>query len=276
VSDGSGIGISVGEYCQVLRATVSGNDTGGIFANNHCTISDCQATGNASQGIRTGSHCQVIGSTASGNTNAGIFTGSYSTVFRCNAVTNGGNGLQVGTGSKIGDCLSVLNRGHGVVLETFCTVQDSTSRMNSQNGVSSGGSGANTVRNCHVVDNGQHGVDLGSCCNVVNGCNISLNDWDGIQVDNDSHVAGNVINFNTTGTNSGAAIRLSSNGNRVEDNTFSGNDVGILSLGNSFIIRNHARNNVTNYHFVVTQNAGPIITSTGTITTNNPWANFSY
>jgi len=32
---------------------------------------------------------------------------------------------------------------------------------------------------------------------------------------------------------------------------------------------------LTNYHFVASQNAGPIITSLGTITTN-PWANFSY
>ena len=275
VTGGSGAGINTGNYCQVLRCTVSGNTNAGIFAGDYCTISECHASGNANNGIRTGDHGQVIGSTASGNTNAGILTGTYATVFRCYASTNGGNGVQVTTGSKISECSSVLNRGHGIVLVNYGTVQDSTAKGNALNGIDSGGAGANAVRNCLASDNGGNGIDLGSCCNVVADCLVALNDREGILVDNDSRIVGNMVHSNTSATNNGAGIRLSFNGNHVEDNTTWNNDVGILSSGASFIIRNTARQNGTNYHFVGAQNAGPIV-GAGTITTNNPWANFSY
>ena len=67
-------------------------------------------------------------------------------------------------------------------------------------------------------------------------------------------------------------------GTRVENNNVSGNDYGISVSGDgNFIVRNSAHGNFTsNYNIGGTQTIGPIVSTTGVITTNNPWANFSY
>lgn len=273
----NGTGIRVGEHCHVRRTIASSNSFVGIIASVASTISECYAAANGSEGLRAGSSSQILDSTASVNGTTGILVGDNCSVSRCHTSANSGDGLRVGNGSKIVDCTSVGNRGNGVSLNTICAIDDSVVKDNLLSGIVAG-NGGHSVRNCVVEGNSQHGVRLGACCNIVAGCNIIQNDWDGIALASLCHVSGNVVHFNSLGTNNGAGIRLSGGDNRVEDNTIGNNDVGILttvgSIGN-FIIRNHARLNGTNYHFIATQNAGPIV-GPGTITTNNPWANFSF
>jgi hypothetical protein len=56
------------------------------------------------------------------------------------------------------------------------------------------------------------------------------------------------------------------------------NDFGIVvSSTNNFIIKNVARGNATNFSIASGNRVGPVDTgSSGTITNNNPWANFVY
>jgi hypothetical protein len=276
-------GIGVGDNCQIIDSIIVGNTNAGILAGQNCTISGCQVNANT-QGIRAGSNCQIINSTASGNTNLGIGVGDHSTISRCETVGNGGDGLQVGAGGRIVECTSAQNRGHGVFLaRTGSAVYASLIKNNFLSGISSElaspevpNSGVYILEDCVVRDNLRHGIHLTFCCNTVTGCSVMGNGWDGIRIDNRSHVSGNLAHLNGTATNNGAGIRLTSTESRVEDNTINGNAVGIAADGGAnFIIRNHAVANGTNYHNVGAQNAGPII-GPGAITTNNPWANFSY
>jgi hypothetical protein len=53
------------------------------------------------------------------------------------------------------------------------------------------------------------------------------------------------------------------------------NDIGIATAGGCFVVQNSAAGNLST-DYSVSGTVGPIIISTGTITTTNPWANFSY
>ena len=75
----------------------------------------------------------------------------------------------------------------------------------------------------------------------------------------------------------GAGIWVVSSRNRIEANNVHDNDRGIdVDANNNFIIKNNASGNGSNYPIVAGNTVGPITAGGGTITTTNPWANFSY
>jgi len=84
---------------------------------------------------------------------------------------------------------------------------------------------------------------------------------------------------NITGQAGKHGIYIVGLGNRIEDNHVArcqGTGIRTETSGN-VIIRNTARSNATNYHFVGSQIAGPIITGVSPITDSvSPWANFAW
>ncbi len=80
----------------------------------------------------------------------------------------------------------------------------------------------------------------------------------------------------------GIHVNASASANRIEANHVTDNVLnGILvdsGSTNNVIIRNTVSGSgAGNYGAIPAGNAfGPIVTATGMITTNNPWANFSY
>src|SRR5258705_1663286 len=109
-----------------------------------------------------------------------------------------------------------------------------------------------TIQNCTVAENGNDGIRLYDRCLAIN---------------------------NFISGNASYGIFVSFNNNQIESNQLQANgNYGIYNTGaNTLIIKNTARGHTsTNYSFSAFPIFGPIISTTGTITTNNPWANFSY
>mgnify|MGYP000878602222 CR=1 FL=1 len=98
-----------------------------------------------------------------------------------------------------------------------------------------------------------------------------------------NQVIGNTFqNNNTTNSATHASIRIQDANNRIENNHISGSGAagaGIwctASYSGNVIIRNTVLGGGgTDYTINGSQFVGPIITTTGTITNLNPWANFS-
>ena len=179
--------------------------------------------------------------------------GSVERVTVYNGITSNGHGIKVGTGGVVANCVAERNAGHGVLAGDRALVRDSVARFNNLDGIRSEGSGSfasMTVRNCTVSDNGANGITASWSSQIV-----------------DNHCRDNKVVFLLLGSD-----------NRIENNTVIDNARGIdTNQGGNFIVRNTAANNTTlNYDLAGTNTVGPIITATGTIATNSPWANFSY
>ena len=141
--------------------------------------------------------------------------------------------------------------------------------------------GFGVVRNCNCQNN-YSGIVIMS--GTVSGCTADNNSNSGIVIEgNGSKVIGNTCignNKTTTGLVAGILIYGSSN-NRIEDNYVAAcGYAGIQVNGggtNNLIIKNSVfGSGANNYIIPASQIVGPLITTSGTITNLNPWANFSF
>jgi parallel beta-helix repeat protein len=159
--------------------------------------------------------------------------------------------------------------------------------------------GAATIRDCTFVNNG-----YGITCNsqksssgcLITGCTIS-DGTTGIYCAGSGIISGCVANnciyfgigvnnaqgflvSGCTANTNGVNIYVNGSQNRIEDNhVTTGGGFGIEVLGgtNNIIIRNSVvGGGGNNYNLTGTQIVGPLITTAGTITSANPWANFSF
>jgi parallel beta-helix repeat protein len=128
-----------------------------------------------------------------------------------------------------------------------------------------------------TFNNGNNGVSCGGS-GIISGCAANNNALYGIIINSgeDMLVSG------CTAYNNGFGIAINGARNRVEDNHIvigSGGGTGIYVDGTGYTNNLIIRNSVTggnNYAISGTQIIGPIVTTTGTITNSNPWANFSF
>lgn len=174
------------------------------------------------------------------------------------AIRNGSSGFGVGAGSLVLECIAVSNKFDGIVVNGGCVIRDSTARSNGRSGIS---------------------LSQGD---AVSGCNASGNSGDGITL--------SIRCFafqNTCDNNGGSGISTGFYDNRIEGNSLTTNAVNGVKAGpgggNNLIIKNCARDNIAgNYSFVGSPGTifGPtnnlFDATTGLITNQNPWANFSY
>ena len=136
------------------------------------------------------------------------------------------------------------------------------------------------AQNCHIANNGNLGIYVAP--GTVSGCWIQNSGHSGIYVNLPGcQVIGNTcIGNNTSFSTSDAGIYVNDSNNRIEDNHvtssgFSGIRVNGLYSGN-IVVKNSVSGSSIDFNISGNQIVGPFITTFGTITNSNPWANFSY
>lgn len=300
-----GVAIKVGSM-RGIHALSNGHSSGGDgiwFGSQNVSVEDCHAHDNADDGLRVGINATVVGCTARQNGDDGIDLGAGSTIRDCAATVNDGHGIRVssqstvsgcsgssndldgincGVGVTVTDCVADFNRGSGIVALLHSTLRGNTSWQNDIDGFSAG-EGC-TISECTAGANGR-GIVFGDNSKVT-GCTASENSVDGLlTTGRGSQIVGNVV-----GGNPGVGITLgtASIRNRVEDNHFHGNGIGLLVAGTTnLIFGNTATANSTNYVITTNNRVGPIVippnsaavngnTGGSGMGTTNPWANFSF
>ena len=137
------------------------------------------------------------------------------------------------------------------------------------------------VRDC-VVEFNQFGIYVAP--GKVIDCLVETNAQSGIYVDaSGCRISGNTCLGNNFNASTGdAGIFLNASNNRVEDNHVAGSGFAGIQVASgaptrNLIIRNSVYGNSANNYLTPGQQiVGPLITTTGTITNSNPWANFSF
>lgn len=244
------------------RLTVSANGARGIYTEADSTVRDCLCFSNHSDGIYDEGGL-ISGCLARQNGGDGIYGGRDCSIVACSVVANAMFGIVSGDGSGISHCTAGGNGTDGIKTGNGSTVSDCTAESNTNNGIVVADD--STVRDCTSSRNGYSGIVSGSRCQILNN-NSSLN---GIPA------------------SASSGIYLNGNYNRVEgNNVVSNNFAGIFSsvftggpdsiFHHNLIVRNSAHGNAVDFQVDSTDTYGPIVTGAGVITTNNPWANFSF
>ena len=284
-----------GEFSELQ---VSQNGNAGLSCGTASLLNRCLAFTNGGSGISASDNSRVVDCLAYRNTGIGFSLGNACSIRGCAAELNGGNGIQCGYPSVVADCAVLGNGGIGINASGAAAISSCTARNNLSDGFAVGP--GSTVTASSACANGNwgfnlvSGIQISSCAAYVNTnggfycggygqishCTASANLSHGIQTGINTFVLENQCTYNGNGTAIGAGIYVDFGTCRIEGNNLTGNHQGILctnaSAVNNFIIRNSATGNTTNYQISGTQIIGPIVTATGTITTNNPWANFSF
>jgi parallel beta-helix repeat protein len=259
-----GAGISTGDSCAIENCVAYFNGlvatpAPGIIAGNTCTITGCTSRENKGNGIQTGVGAQVAHSVAEANQGPfGIFVGGESVVSHCVARANtstaaSSGGISLGASCTVTDCVSSSNA--------------STAALTASTGMGINASFGSAIRHCVVRTN------LG----------------DGIRTSSDSVVEGNTADSNGLASGVGAGIHVTSSDTRVEGNNVTDNDRGIdIDISGNLIIRNSASGNASNYEIVAGNAVGAIVVTgasvaisgsgpfASSLTSTDPWANFSY
>jgi hypothetical protein len=173
---------------------------------------------------------------------------------------------------------------HGVFAGTFANLSENVVferlTVSANNGMGIGGAGC-AVRDCEASVNGSYGIYVAP--GVVSGCFVLRNGQSGIYIDGaGSQIIGNTCKGNNvTGDAGNAGIYINDNNNRVEGNHVTDSGYAGIRVApayfNNIIIKNSViGNGVNNYVTPNVQVVGPLITTGGTITNSNPWANFSF
>ena len=177
---------------------------------------------------------------------------AFSLVSNVVATWNGATGIAVSTGT-VTNTLSENNGGDGFSLN-FVVVTDSFADWN-----------------------GGDGVDVWNHSLVTN-CRAEWNEGDGFEVGADNVVTDNGATGNDRDNdNDGAGIHVTGDNNRIEGNNVTENEIGIdVDNEGNLIIKNSAAGNPVNYSIVASNTVGPELFKQDPITSENPWANFSY
>lgn len=231
--------------------------------------------------------CLVDGVVASGNALVGIRVGDGSTITRCTATLNGSDGFLAGQSCVVSNCSAYDNVEDGIQINTGSTVVGCAALDNNASGIR--GTFLCTITACSAVRNFGNGIVVGSS-NLIADCTASENTLNGISAGSLNLIKNNNSSFSGSGAGDGAGINTLGSGNRIEGNNCTSGDRGIdVDLGGNIIIRNTCRANTTNYVFVSGNRYGPIVDITGggaaavngsgatsTLSSTDPWANFSY
>ena len=258
----------------VRNGTLSGWGTNGVdggLANNlsceRLTVSSCSYGIVAYNATVSGCAVQSCGSD-------GIYIVS-STVSGCTIQSCGNDGISADL-AKVSDCK---------VQSCFTGINASYSTVSGCTVLSSGGDGLSvsysTVSGCMAQSSGSDGIYANS--STVSGCYVKGSAFSGILVDAPGCqiIGNNCTGNNTTANANNAGIYLDDANNRVEDNQVTASGYAGISVygtysGNIIIKNTVAGSGANNYLTPGSQVVGPLITSYGTITSVNPWANFSF
>jgi hypothetical protein len=240
-------------------------------------VQDCIAERNG-EGISTGEKSIVRNCISRYNDNLGFYIGNGSSATGCLAADNGNYGYIIGNGSSITNSVAKDSGTVGIGALQECLIADCAVQDSGTDGITTG-QGC-VVRNCTAGESGRHGIAV-IAGTTVQGCTARSNGEDGINATWQTRLVGNICISNGTAIATGAGIRVTSWGSRVEENMCCGNDKGIVVSGtDNFIVKNTAKQSVssTNFEVVAGNELAPVITNPGSnnFSTATPWSNFGY
>ena len=264
-------GIYGGKGGVISICIASSNSMDGIYVEEGSTVERCSATGNVGWGI----HAQPGGTVkecVTAENGGGIYV-HQGTVAECVSYSNRpGSGIAVDYDGVVDRCSVVGVRTVGIEVRDRCTVRRSYV-TSCTNGVVAGDQCV--IESVAIRDSLADAIaaDDGS---IVRGCVATLGEGNGINVDTDCLIVGNVCTETRNSSFDGSGIRARGADNRIEENTCNRNDWGLVveSAGN-LIVKNLAGfNSETNYNMASGNTAGPI--ESGPLVWEKPWANFRF
>ncbi|WP_395377231.1 beta strand repeat-containing protein [Marinicella sp. W31] len=252
---GDGINALTANNSIFEKLTVSNNGGDGLVADFNASISYVTALANGLDGIEGDDGTVIVFSTASENGDNGIQTSEGSMVAHSTAFDNMVDGIDVAAGSSVFNSTVSDNVNFGVDLGLGANVQGSV-----------------------AYDNMSNGFDIFSASLVRNNIS-SLNNGHGFRAFANAWIINNKSHENDLD-----GIRVSSPDCMIDGNTITDNDeIGLnVTAGGSFIIRNKAAGNLTDYAIDPTSAFGPIINAVNAgdlsaiTNADHPFANFTY
>jgi len=168
------------------------------------------------------------------------------------------SGIEVGLASRVTDSTAYSNGHHGIVAKSGSIVRDCVVDENSENGI---------WATTYVGDMTHEGT-------LITGCNVEDNGRNGIRVDGHAYVLNNQIRANDADcVNGKAGIWVNRDGNRIEGNHITMNNVGIdLDGDDNIIFRNTLLHNSTCAE--VAPGATGNVFQIGSDASAGHWANF--
>lgn len=230
-------GIELGTGARVEQVHIVEPGARGITAFAYCTVLDCRIDNPGTQGVNVQ---------------------SSSVVQRTNVSSSGAEGIYCSGPVLVSDCAVAYAGDVGI---------------HAQN--------QSTVERCTVTGGASWGISaaLNSLSQVFRNNTVYMNAGGGIRVYHRARVEGNQCE--STGS-AVPNIHAVGHGNRIEDNHCSnGTDAVKTEAGSidNLVVRNSSVNATVGNGFanvpLANNQIGPVVTAAGTITTSNPWANFS-
>lgn len=309
VHNGTVVGFDIGILanlvagCRLEKVAVSGCSSFGMLVGVGARIIDCSAHDNAGTGIYAGKGSSLSGCIAYSNQGlAGLYSAEGSAWNDCTAYDNEStSGIQALYGSTLKGCVAYDNHGsYGIRVGYGSTLNNCSAFSNQGTGSSSYGiytGPGSTVLGCSAYSNGNTNAPSSASQGVgiligigssIKDCSLRGNLGDGIYVNSDCLVEGNICVNNGLLDGDGAGIHVASFQCRIDGNSVTKNDRGIdVDGANNFIVRNTAAWNGVDYSIVTDNKVGEIVNapSSGVISgssggsgvgSTSPWANFSF
>jgi hypothetical protein len=297
-------GLYVGDGWRFEGCTAHDNAGAGMWSGDSCIFANCIAHNNQGYGIITLGGCALTNCTAYSNQNNGmnVYDG---TLINCVASNNVGSaGIKAGNGCALINCAASNNTAtSGIEAGYGCTLSNCSAYYNSSGALSSYGilcAGGSVISHCTASSNkttaGSATATTGGGIfagyrSTVSNCIASENQGDGIGADYQCHIFDNTCNL--AGVNGdGACIHTTGDHNVIEHNNVVNSPRGIevASNGNLITANKSGGNPVSNYVIAASNHYGPIIdiravvapavngstAVSSTVTSADPWANFSY
>lgn len=233
-----------------------------------------------------------------GFTLEGTGSGSHYAGIKAERAANSLTGLEIKNGIIIGfgNCIEFRSVSGSSITNVHCSGSSRSSLQLNGNGSRCSG---NSISHCQISNSGNYGISLssaapGECsgntiahCLVTDCVNGGIGLFSGTGQTSGNVIANNVVRNITSTQETASGIRLAgAKENRVEENHVSGifggaatTTYGIYSQGTNprnLIIKNSCAGADNNFLIHPADTHGPIITTSGAITSNNPWANFSH
>lgn len=255
------------------------NGSLGISAGHHSRLTGNVCKENGFRGLGVGYGSVVTGNSCNKNSSSGMDIMSGSTAIGNSRFDNGGNGISLWNNVVVVNNACASNGSSGIFASGYgsgCTIINNSCSENGSYGIYITGAGGSTISGNSCIKNGACGIYTRNGV-TISGNTCKRNTSNGIEAWNANRIVNNTCDENGYQLADGAGIVVGGADNRIEGNTVTNNDRGIeVQVAGNFIVQNSASGNSTNFSIAETQTIGPIITATGTITTTNPWANFSF
>lgn len=280
-------GFNIGADSTLEGCTATGTGIAVSTTAGGVRLRDCMVTDSP---ISLGNSAHLTNVVVRSTTGTGITVAENSVLVGCRSSVNAGSGFSIGPRSIVTDCLAASNVQSGFVGTDSITFTNCRAESNTLRGfigndrctftacaaslnLSSGfvvRDGA-TFTNCFASDNTGDGFNarFGSRWDA---CTSRSNTADGIEASSGAIVLNCLLDTNGLGATVGANVRITGDSGRIDGNSLIGADFGIQTTGGgNLIVRNHARNNTSNYGGIAPGNdVGPIGAAA---TATSPWAN---